>query len=298
MLVAQGLGLVKAQTSHYGDFYGLRPLTAAQALLMLFGFALLTMSTKRSGRNSVLAALLGISVVLAQHRSVWLSLLVVLALLAIRGTRSATRVKRGPIIAVSGSLILAITLPAAFGINILPTTSQIAAEPGLPDVVTSTRSTNWRWEMWTTRIEAPRPAENTLFGGVFGVTPVKVPGTRVMNPGNSAHNMAVDTYVMLGLVGLVLTTVLVAMATLFRQDRLAPDAILLWGLVTFGVFYNWPSWGWLILGSALSLRGLDSARGHLQGKDRRGEVTSGIVPTSPRRKADQAVRRSALYPPI
>lgn len=252
------LGASHTETSTQGDFYGVRPLTANLALLMLFGFVLLVTEEPGSRSRGTLALFLGISVVLAQHRSAWASLIVVLLLLTLRGVRQRhSGLAWAPVTGTAAFLATVLLLPLTTRISVLPVSSdESTGEPGLPDVATSTHSLEWRFEMWRSRLAASRSLSNTVFGGVFQVTPVKLPGVGVMNPGNSAHNMAVDIYTMLGLVGLLIVGLLVLVALVARADRLDAFAIMLWGLLVYGFFYNWPEWTWLIVGVALANRRL------------------------------------------
>jgi hypothetical protein len=74
-----------------------------------------------------------------------------------------------------------------------------------------------------------------------------------MNPFNSAHNLLLDQFIMLGLVGLVAFAALLWI-TLFRPGA-GLDAlnISIYSLLAFGVFYNWPVWTGLLLGAGGAL---------------------------------------------
>lgn len=243
------------EASRYGDFYGLRPLSASVALLMAFGFVLLALIPSPRPREVGAALFLGVSVVLSQHRSVWAALIGVLILLALRGLQHRGAARSWISIAGTGGFLVAgLVLPAVSKFSLLPVQQVAESDASLPDVATSTHSMEWRLEMWRTRLEAPRSLLNTVFGGIFGITPVKIPGDGVMNAGLSAHNMAVDVYTMLGLAGLLVIGALVGLSLLARADRLDEFAIMLWALIVFSFFYNWPEWTWLIVGVAFVTR--------------------------------------------
>ena len=59
---------------------------------------------------------------------------------------------------------------------------------------------------------------------------------------------------MLGLVGLLAIGAILSVALWWTPDRLGPIPVLLWALLGFGVFYNWPSWAWLLAGAGASLQ--------------------------------------------
>ena len=60
---------------------------------------------------------------------------------------------------------------------------------------------------------------------------------------------------MLGIIGVGLVLLLWLWGSLLRPDRLWALPIFLWGLAGFGMFYNWPAWGWAVLGASLATTG-------------------------------------------
>jgi hypothetical protein len=245
------LGLVDADSSTKGGFYGMRPIQAGLALLIVVGLALLLTATKRLGRGEkAFAVLLGLAAVLSQHRSVWLALIVVCALVALRFMRDGADGQRWLLLSVGpGYLLLAVLVPLV-GISLLPRAAGIPAETGLADTATSSNTLDWRLDMWRSRLEAPRSAIHWLTGGTLSVNPVKWPGVGVMNPYNSGHNMLIDVSVMFGIVGVVVVLGLLLGSTLLRPDRLDPVVISVWGVSAYGLFYYWPAWSWALIGVA------------------------------------------------
>ncbi len=235
-------------------FYGARPVTAQIALLILLGFVLLLMDRELPRWGRILgASLLGVSVVLTQHRSVWIALVVVIALgfvsFAIGGSPRSSVIALG---VTCGYFILALTMPL-LGVTLLP--GGLASDPetggtaGLPPAATASDTLSWRLDMWESRLAAPRSLVQWLFGGVLGQTPAFGPGSQVMNRNNSAHNLALDVQLMLGIVGLVIIATVFFFAVL-AGDRLGSLQVFLWGALAFGVFYLWPTWAWVVLGVA------------------------------------------------
>lgn len=257
-LICLGLGLVHVDPiSPDGDFYGTRPIHASLSMLILLAFILLlTRPLPASSARLALTSVLGLSLVIGQHRSVWLATVVAAAVLLYEGLR-AGRVPRavGLPLAVTGSyLALAVLIPLVTQYTLLPRlgSSKIAAA-ALPDTVSSTHSLSWRFEMWSSSMSASRPIMNWLFGGVLGVNPVKWPGIGVSNPQITSHNMAIDVIVMFGLAGLVLMGYVFVRGILGPGVWRTPFGVFSLSLLAYGFFYPWPAWSWLAVGVAVSL---------------------------------------------
>ncbi len=241
-----------------GQFYASRPLSASLALLMLFGFVLVLARPIASSRPLLLGggAFLGLSVVLSQHRSVWMAVFVAVPLLVLlqsqRGKVSSQWLicALSPLVYAGASLVLSATMR----VSLLPGGSiESLGTVGVPEAAANTATFSWRLEMWQSRLTAPRSLWEWLFGGVFGVSPVKWPATNVMNNYISGHNAFVDLVTMYGLAGLALAAVLVWQSLRVRAvKRSALGVFIVAGLV-YGVFYSLPSWSWVVIGIALAL---------------------------------------------
>ncbi len=251
-ILGKALGIIGSETSRYGDFYGMRTLHASLALLIVLAFILTLTEEGADRRNAALATFLGVSVVLSQHRSVWVAFTIVTLLMLVRFARHGASKDTWIALGAPFVYLLIANLAPLAGLHLLPRASESAPERGLADAATSSNSLEWRLEMWRTRLVAARDPDHWLFGGVLRVNPVKWPGDGVMNPYNSAHNMFVDVSVMLGLVGLAVVIALFVASTLLRSDRFDPVAIFLWGLLGYGMFYYWPAWSWVVIGVALT----------------------------------------------
>jgi len=240
-----------------GEFYSDRPMSASLALIMVLGFVLL-LSRPRPRTNVgdlVGAGFLGISAVLSQHRSVWVSLFIAVILLAWGNVRRG-RVGRGWLLALMspiGYAGLALVLSSTVAISLFPGGNVTAVgSVGVPESAASTATVAWRWEMWESRLTASRSLMEWLFGCVFGVSPVKWPGTEVMNGFISGHNAMVDTITMYGLVGLVVVCTMLWQAVGSPRMLLSPAGIFVCASLGFSVFYTLPSWSWLVIGVALA----------------------------------------------
>jgi hypothetical protein len=234
-------------------FYTMRPLSAGLAALLVVAMVFALFDNRLRGQTVIVSGL-GISVVLAQHRSAWSALFAAIALAVVAMWRHpARRSAAGGLAVVVGFLLTAMLLPLFTKFTLLPG-SGTADSRALPESATSTITTQWRLEMWQSRMSAERSWSEWLFGGAFGLTPAKGPTSQVMNPYISAHNLAVDVITMLGAIGLIAIVTLILAACLATPDRLSGLPIAIWSLTVFGLFYNWPAWAWLILGAALTVR--------------------------------------------
>jgi hypothetical protein len=251
-ILGKALGVIGTEASRFGDFYAMRTIHASLALFIVLAY-LLVLAEEPAGRaQATLAVFLGVSVVVSQHRSVWVALTIITLLMLVHFARTgASRDRWVGLIAPFAYLVAANLLPVV-GIHLLPRGGETAPERGLADAATSSNSLDWRLEMWRTRLAAARDPDHWIFGGVLRVNPVKWPGEGVMNPYNSAHNMFIDVSVMLGLVGVLVVLGMFVAGTILRRDRLAPTAVFLWGLLGYGLFYYWPSWSWVVIGVALA----------------------------------------------
>jgi hypothetical protein len=274
LLLVFGLPARLAQTGGGPEFYGYRPLPASVALFLVLAFILAIFGEHPSGRRRTwVASGLGISVVLSQNRSAWVALLVVLFGCLVVFVRRADVRDRWPGVGVTALFFAsALVVPMASGLSLLPGGAS-QTQRGLPESATSVGTSRWRLQMWESRMETPRSTIEWLTGGVFGPTPVKGPGSTVMNAFISGHNVVIDVLTMLGFIGVVVVAVLWLMGAVLTRDRLAPLPIFLWGLMAYGMFYNWPGWSWAVLAAALAIR--DPRSGVEQGASGSTKVATG-----------------------
>ena len=160
-----------------------------------------------------------------------------------------------PVLATGGYWLASLVLPLVSRIQLLPgsTSGSVSApDSQLPGAVLSEGSLEWRFEMWSSRLNVARSIDQVLFGGTFGVTPALGPRSTVMNPYNSAHSLVPDQWIMIGLFGLCALAMITVTAIWLVEDRLGVVPIFLWGLIPFGFTYNWPPWCWLLLGAGVA----------------------------------------------
>lgn len=235
------------------SFYGQRSLSATLAMVMLVGMVVAATdeSLGRRARNALTAAL-GVSVVLAQHRSVWVAFVVATVLLTGRYVvaRRGHEVILGTALSF-GFFLLAAVAPLVSPVSLLPSGGGGPAPGGLPQSFQDTNTIGWRWEMWTSRMSADRGFVEWVVGGVFGETPAWGPNSHVLVAAISSHSMYVDLISMLGLAGLLIFLLLNAVALLRRGQRLSTPAIAVWSLLAYGFFYQWPPLAWALLAAAM-----------------------------------------------
>lgn len=227
------------------EFYRTRAVSATLAMLMVLSLAILLID-RGTPRRLLWAAgpLLAVAVVLSQHRTVWLSLLVLLAyclLLRRRVVPAATKIAAATVV----FFVFALALP-----GVLPGSSS-DAPPGTTSA-TSLGTTDWRLRMWESRLQAPRPLGDWIWGSTFGTTPAFGPTSEVMRPVNSAHNMLLDMQLMTGLLGLGLLIANFVISLRGMRWGTAGFGFLL-SMIPFALFFQWPVWSWIMIGLGVGL---------------------------------------------
>lgn len=253
--LALAIGMrVQADGSDAPGFYSTRSISASLALVMVIGLSTVLEDTalKPSVRNAV-AVWLGFSVVIAQHRSVWASLLVVLVSVAVRALAGRWGLSRWwSILATAGLFAAAAVLPLLTRASILPGSG--SGGTALPDSFESGVTMQWRLDMWESRMGQSRSPLEWLLGGMSGPTPAWGPDSTVMNASISSHSMFVDLVTMLGWLALLAFVGLVVLGLTPVRVRSGDVQVSLLALLAFGIFYAWPSWCWSLLGVALAVR--------------------------------------------
>ncbi|TXH41568.1 MAG: hypothetical protein E6Q90_11415 [Actinobacteria bacterium] len=234
-----------------GAFYGARPLHANSALFMVVALALVLSDRRMDGRwQMLLGMVLGLSAVYSQWRSVWAALAVVLLVWVWRSCADPALRRSLPVsLAVGVSWAVVLLSPVLTGRSLLPGGGvEAVGSVELPDTATSTGTLGWRFEMWRSRLEAPRSVANYFFGGVFTDSNVVFPGKGIMRGSLSGHNLFVDLYTYLGLVGLGLLVVLVWAAFRVGGPASWEHRTLLLAVLVYGMFFLWAPWMWVLLG--------------------------------------------------
>lgn len=245
---------VQADGADAPGFYSTRSISASLALVMVVGLAAVLddPALKPSVRNAV-AVWLGFSVVIAQHRSGWASLLVVLVSVAVRALAGRWALSRWwSVLATAGLFVAAAVLPLLTRASILPGSG--SGGSALPDSFESGVTMQWRLDMWESRMAQSRSPLEWLLGGVSGPTPAWGPDSTVMNASISSHSMFVDLVTMLGWLALAAFVGLVVLGLTPARGSFGDVKVSLLALLAFGVFYAWPSWCWSVLGVAVAMR--------------------------------------------
>ena len=207
----------------------------------------------RSGRwdptRFALTGYLGISILLSQHRSVWVSALVagtVLCIAAIRGSKQG-------IFAMLPGLAAAIPI----GLIAFSTASNSAT---LSDSAENTATLDARFSFWSDRMAVDRSTIEWLLGGFLGPSPVQLdPRFQI-----EAHNMYIQTITALGFVGLaLLLATLVTAFPRFADAQRRTHSLMLIAVVAYGFFYTWPAWTFLLLGLSCGYREQSSVKSSL-----------------------------------
>jgi hypothetical protein len=229
-----------------------RPVTAGAALLMLQGLVLVLVLRigPRGFARVALLGLMGLLLLLLQHRTVWLCALAVGALGIVLWFRSRPALRHEQTCAIISAGCFALPI-AVWGV--LHTSSLVASfrETQGP------RSTlAWRTESWTTLLRHFGSLSDRVFGVPAGTSFERtVFGTQTAV---QAHSMYVETILRFGIPGLVL--LVAAWAVVFRRARLVVTDFLptagLYALVltqaVFSVAYSLDIVDGLVLGSLLA----------------------------------------------
>lgn len=229
-----------------GEFLNSRPLSASVALLMLVGLVILWFSpAKPSVYRWLGIGWLFLSVVLAQHRSVWVAALLFVGLATYSVIR---RSERRLLTATAGAALVTIGLVAV--------AATMRTQQQLSSSASNTDTFEWRIDNWTEKLTTARPPWEWLVGSTFGPTYLTDPASDGVRFKLEAHNMVVDMITWIGLVGLLLIIVVVV-STLRTRSSIATDGMFtvpIMALLGYSFFYSWPAWTWIIVGIALQSR--------------------------------------------
>ena len=218
-----------------GQWVSARPLQASAALIMLCGLlAILGRSGPWTSFRATAALYLAASVVLAQHRSVWIAALVSVGLLCAMKLKTSRQ----------GVFAILPVMSAAIPIGLL-IFSLISNSTALTQSAEDTGTMDARVGLWSDRMAVPRSLLEWLTGGFLGPTPVQLdPRFQI-----EAHNMYIQTITSGGLIGLTLiVTTLVLAFPKFGDSQRRTHSFMLIAIVTFGFFYTWPDWSFVLLG--------------------------------------------------
>ena len=224
-----------------GGWVSARPLEASGALILLCGFlVILSRSGQWTSSRFLMVIYLGLSVVLSQHRSVWIAALVsllVLSAVAVKGSRT-------------GVFALLPGLAAAIPIGLVAFLA-VTNSSALINSAESSQTLDARFSIWSDRLAVDRSLLEWLTGGFVGPTPVQLDPSFQFE----AHSMYVQTLNTVGFVGLtILLATLVSVFPGFADAQRRTQSFMLIAVGVFGFFYTWPAWTFLLLGMSWGFR--------------------------------------------
>lgn len=223
-----------------GEVVRARPLTAAVALLLLIAMIVVLLEGPKLNLSKLLlASWLAVSVVLAQHRSVWVAAAVA-GFLVVRALVSTSRQRL-----VAGTL--AGLGAAAVGLTVA---AVVRSQQQLSVSASSTSTLEWRVDNWTEKLTTGRSTIQWVTGSVFGPTPLSDPQANVRFT-MSSHSIYVETIATLGVLGLLLL-VLVVIGSIRGSNMHMPARVIMLSLLAYGLFYQWPAFAWVVVGLAAS----------------------------------------------
>jgi len=273
-----------------GAFYGTRPLGADAALIMLMALLASLFTTRwKPWLRSVIAVILGLSCIWSQARSVWLALVVALAIYIIVCARNRDS-RMGVFVsaALLGTLMLVSVIPIVTGFSILPVNTNalravnensvqqdggyaIPKAPVYGDVtirkvkddvsgspLLSTGTLDFRLNMWKSRLAAERSITGWILGETLEPYSVRGADSGVIRADLTSHSEPVEDLVRGGIVGVGCILALFVMALTRRRDTPTDAWIFVCALAPFGLVYVWPTWTWVIIGLCLSRQFLPS----------------------------------------
>jgi len=230
-------GFGSASDGHWQEGIGwvsARPLEASGALIMLCGLLLLIYRPGPWRPFRVAAiAYLAVSVVLCQHRSVWVAALVagLFALVMVLKARKLSSFLLVPAVALGAPLTI-------WTVSLLANSSELESS------ATNTGTLDARFSFWSERMAVARTTTQWLFGEVFGPTPISTDPRFTIE----AHSMYIQIITTLGIVGLILLLALLTLSIrllVFKTGQV--HSVLFPAIIVFGFFYIWPAWSFMLL---------------------------------------------------
>lgn len=230
-IIQFGLGTAEDTNLITGAGLG-RPITASGALIIMYSFFYFLSSSKISVPIILILTICLVSLIIVQHRSVWLATLGGIITWVI-GSKKKSGIS---------SKIFSLILLGLFTLTTYLSVSQLRVSS------TSTNTLEWRFTRWVDSFKVTRSSLEWIIGAVFGPTPVQRQENvefRVF-----AHNAYVATIESFGFVGfLLLIAFLISRLESGSKHKYSVSSnMFVISAFIFGFFY-WiePSY-WLILG--------------------------------------------------
>jgi len=241
-ILMYGLGSNSTRVDIGGTIEGNRPIAASGALLMLVALWIIALSPGKWGvRRLLLVALLGSMVVLTQHRSVWVA-----TILGVVAWWLAPRFRQGGALHRAGGFSRTVLIFFVGAGTALVGSSVAVLGQSAGDGVTF----KWRADRWIESMRISRSWIEWVAGSAFGPTPASTP---TLFP-TSAHSLYVGSIEMIGIVGLLASLyLLLALTRTHLPQTTGPVAVVIGvALLGYGVTYQVPGWGWMLVGLMLA----------------------------------------------
>lgn len=246
-LRATGLRPVTSYVELSGELIDPRPVTAAAAVV-LAQIMLVSIAVRTRRRDALVAAVLMVTLIALQHRTVWFAALGGLAYLGIGALRDGGRGRLAATLAgaaaATGTLVLLLSGVA----------QRSAVALSAENVTASDNTFAWRVTGWVDLLQHRTTVVGVLIGHPFGQGFRRVVGGQVVVV--SPHSHYVETVLRFGLLGMVASIVLVGLA--WRDVRRlgpavrAPRSVLI-VLVIFAIAYRCDPIQGIFLGTLLGL---------------------------------------------
>lgn len=240
-----------------GQLMDPRPVTAPGALLLAEALLLVLARSRNRYRALVSAAALGGTLLVLQHRTVWIAALAALLYLTAVALRGDRRARLAALVAAGAVTVAALT---AF---LTGTAQRSAVAVSAENVAAADNTFIWRVTGWRELLQAPTDVTKVVFGDPFGSGFRRVISGQLVTV--SPHSQYVETLLRFGVVGLALSVGVFLLA--WRGAPAAAGTIgaspaalraLLMVAALYGIAYRLDPLQGLLIGTVL---GLASAAG-------------------------------------
>lgn len=244
---ATGLHPVTSYIEIGGELTDPRPVTAAGAVV-LAQVMLVLVAVRTRRRHLFAAAVLGATLVVLQHRTVWFAGVAGLAYLGLRALRDGGRGRLAALLAAAA----ATTGTLALVLSGIAQRSAVAVSA--ENVTASDNTLNWRVTGWVALLQDRTTVVGVLTGHPFGEGFRRVVGGQVVVV--SPHSHYVETVLRFGLLGLAASVALFWLAwrgAVSLGPAARPPRAVLIALAVFALTYRCDPLQGVLLGTVLGL---------------------------------------------
>jgi len=248
-----------------GELTDARPVSAEGALLIVQ--CLLIVAAGRFARSTrwlLAIGLMGLAVLLLQHRTIWIVALLAAAIAYIRWARVAIFVNERAAAAAAAAILFVAPVVVAL------TASSSAFADSVRSATGQNSTLEWRTQSWTALIEANNSTEARLFGLPAGYSTERRIGEGIAT--ESAHSVYVESLLSFGVLGPLIVAWLWISIVRRRGSAAAVlgissvvVALIVASQALFGITYGLGPFQGLLLGMLLQaawLTSRDEYRGH------------------------------------